>query len=213
MKNLTPILLVALLFVYSCEGLFNSAPTVTYSNTNLVASFYEEGSSPAPSVNWNGTQGSFSMAPEIEGMVINSTNGIVTWTASLAPGLHEFSIVATNSSGQISIPMTIENAFQGTFTGTYDADRYFELEFDPDGTILIKANNSSDPDLASGTWTLDSNSITSNYTYQEVESEKYSIAGTLTQTANQAVITGNWYVGHNSTEDTPGGSFEVVLQN
>ncbi len=211
MKITRLLFFASFIFLYSCEGLFNSAPTVTYSETNLSASFFEEGNSPAPTVNWGGTQGSFEITQNIEGLSVNSTNGIVSWTAILSPGMHEFDVLASNSSGQVSVPMTIDNAFEGTFTGTYSGSSFFELEFSADGTLIIRANSETEPDTGSGTWILEDDVVTANYTYDEVGDE-YSISANLTQTASEAALNGNWYVGHDNTDGSPGGTVEVILQ-
>ena len=104
-------------------------------------------------------------------------------------GNHNIQVIATNSSGQTTINITINNPFQGEFVGDYGSSNYFSLDFNSNGTINIKANDESNPSLASGTWTLTGNNILINYTY-DVGGD-YSLNGTLSQTSSQATLNGN----------------------
>ncbi len=213
MKTTKIILLFALTLIMSCSNEDDSPtisnPSVTYASTNVDAMFSQIGNSAAPTVNWNGNQGSFSLASTTEGLSINSTSGVLNWTKMLPIGNHNIQVIATNSSGQTTINITINNPFQGEFVGDYGSSNYFSLDFNSNGTINIKANDESNPSLASGTWTLTGNNILINYTY-DVGGD-YSLNGTLSQTSSQATLNGNWFFDFNAVPANQGGVYSVSL--
>lgn len=187
------------------------APSLTYPATNLSAIFFEEGNSQPPTVTWNGNQGTISLASNIEGLSINSSTGVLNWGKQLELGDYTFDVIATNSAGQTSVSFNLSNPLQGTFTGTYSDEEFFELEFNSDGTLVVKANNEDSPILGSGTWELTNKILTADYTYDDRQDD-YSVSGTINQTNNQAVYTGNWYYEHGAEDGNEGGAFEVVLE-
>jgi len=71
--------------------------------------FFQAGNSDAPRLNWNGNQGNFSLSSTIDGLSINSTTGVLSWTNSLPIGTHNIQIIATNSAGQTTSNITINN--------------------------------------------------------------------------------------------------------
>ena len=83
MKNLFYVLtLMALVFTTSCSkddktDVAPSESTITYTTTSFDATFYSSGSSDAPTVNWFGNTGSFSLEEEIVGLTINSSTGVL----------------------------------------------------------------------------------------------------------------------------------------
>ncbi len=186
------------------------APSLTYSSTNVTATFFEEGNSSAPTINWNGNQGTISLANNIEGLSVNSTTGVINWDKQLKPDDYSFDIIATNSAGQTIVSFNLNNPLQGTFTGTYSETIFYEFEFNADGTVEVRADNPDNPNLAQGTWQLNNDILTADYTYENVNDE-FSVSGTLNQSNTQAVYTGNWYNGHGAEEGNERGEFEVVL--
>ena len=203
------------LFIVSCNdddgGGATPSPTLSYSDTNLEASFYTPDSSPSPNINWNGNQGSLSIDTSIEGLSINTSTGQINWTKMLPLGTHNFSVVASNSSGQTSVPITIENDFEGNFTGAYNGSVYFAADFSDDGTVAIHVNNESDPDLGHGTWERNGDEITADYTYDEAQDD-YSFRLTINQTASTASLDGNWYYGHGVNSGSEGGVLELEIE-
>ena len=214
MKTTKIILLFALTLIMSCSNEDDSptisSPSVTYASTNLEALFSQIGNSAAPNVNWNGNQGSFSLASTTEGLNINSTSGVINWTKMLPIGNHNVQVIATNSSGQTTINLTINNPFQGEFIGDYDSFNYFSLDFNSNGTINIKANDESNPSLASGTWALTGNNILINYSYDN--GDDYSLNGTLSQTPTQASLSGDWFYDFDAVPANQSGIYSVSLQ-
>ncbi|WP_417873849.1 hypothetical protein [Xanthomarina gelatinilytica] len=120
------------------------APTLAYS-TNIEATFFTAGSSAAPTINWNGEQGTFSLtSAPINGLTVNENTGVLSYAKILPPGEHNLEVTATNSTGSNSTTVTVKNTFQGTFSGLYDGEvdgeigspfYDIEMEFHPNGSI------------------------------------------------------------------------------
>lgn len=183
--------------------------SVSYASTNLEAIFYQSGNSATPSLDWNGNQGSFSITSPVDGLSINTTTGALSWTKLLALGTYAIEVVATNSAGNTLVNITLTNILQGVFTGTYSGNIYQQFDYKTDGTVSIKATDETTPDLASGTWEIDGDEVTSDYTYDF--GGAYSIKGTLVQTNANATISGQWYYGHGAIDGEEGGPFEHTL--
>jgi len=187
------------------------APNVSYSATTLEADFYQSGSSAAPSISWNGDQGTISLATTVPGLSVNSTTGQLNWTEMLPPGTHEINVVVANSEGQVIVPVTIENPLSGSFTGVYDGSHYFAFDLMEDGTLEVRANSESDPTIAAGTWQLSGDEVRGIYTY-EGDTQPYSFKGTIDQTPSQATLNGDWYYDDSFDDDQRGGDFETTYQ-
>ncbi|WP_114491474.1 putative Ig domain-containing protein [Candidatus Ulvibacter alkanivorans] len=186
------------------------SPSLTYPSTNLMATFFEAGNSEAPTISWNGNQGTLSLSSSIEGISLNSTNGVLNWNRQLAPGDYNMNVIATNSEGQTVANINLSNPFQGAFTGTYSGSFYFMFEFNSDGTLEVAADDGINPLVGSGTWELNNGVLTADYTYDS-SNDEFSISGTLSQTNNQAELSGNWYFGFGAQDGNEGGEFEIFI--
>ncbi|QCK14520.1 hypothetical protein [Mangrovivirga cuniculi] len=198
-------------FMFSCEDDDEVlTPEVSYSQTTFNPAFYSEGNSSAPNISWNGNQGSFSLSRNIEGLSINSTTGMISWTKLLPYGNHELEVIVSNSAGQIIIPIQILNPVQGRFVGTYSDNNFFALTFFEDGTIEVDANSETNPTEGSGTWDVVNDEIVANYTYTETN-ENYSVKGNINQTQSNAEFIGEWYFGFGAAQSSSGGPVRVIL--
>ena len=184
----------------------NNSPNLTYPSTTLTATLGQNGSSSAPSINWNGAQGNVSIAPPIEGLSVNSTNGVISWDGRLPIGTTEFQIVASNDAGQVTANMMIENPLQGQFVGTYAGAYDFELIFDNDGSLEVKADGTT----ALGNWELNGTIFTADYVYVDFPDIDYYLDGNFTQGTNQVVLSGSYYP--DSSLENPIDVYEVTLQ-
>ncbi len=211
-KSKSVFLIVSLLLVASC-GLLDDdddpvqPPSVTYSETTLNATFFQAGNSLAPEINWNGNQGSLSIATPVTGLSVNTTTGVLSWTKDLPLGIYNVEVVVANSAGQIIVNFTLSNPLQGLFTGTLTVSAGtgpFELEFYPDGNLTGSWLGST----FTGTWTRNESTIEVNYTYDE-SGNLVSLKGTL-ENGVQPVYKGEWYFGHNQASSSQG-PFEVML--
>lgn len=183
-------------------------PVVTYSTDTLQAEFFVAGNSLDPNIEWNGTPGTLSLSNPVSGLSVNPTTGKITWTKQLPLGIHDFSVLATNSAGTTTINLVINNPFQGVFTGTYDSNFFYEIEFFKDGSIEVRADSEANPSLANGIWMNEGGSIRADYTY--LSGGDFSVLGTLTLN-DSAVYSGNWFFDHGSIIGNEGGIFEVVM--
>ncbi|MCX2742707.1 hypothetical protein OO013_02455 [Mangrovivirga sp. M17] len=205
-----PFLMIAFI-ILSCSDDDDQilTPEVSYPQTTFDPTFYTSGNSSAPNISWNGNQGTFSLSKDINGLSINSTNGVISWTKLLPHGMHQLEVVVSNSAGQITIPIQINNPVEGRFVGTYSGSTYFAITFFEDGTADIEANSETSPTEASGTWDVVNDEIIVNYTY-ETTTEEYSVKGNITQTQSVAEFNGDWYFGFDA-QNSPGGTVEIVI--
>ena len=205
------VLIIAITFFIACSNDDTppvSTPTVTYSDTTINATLFQEGNSSAPTVNWNGNQGSFSLTSTIEGLNINTTTGVLNWTKLLAPKIHNVEVIATNSEGQIIINLTINNPFQGFFIGgiNFDAssiglDSSQEYTFNTNGSFITIGGGT-------GTYILSGTSITTEFIssigtiYDALE---------LSHTATEVKLTGYWSATiQNPTQTNADGYIELI---
>ena len=158
------------------------APSVTYSTTVFDATFFQEGNSDAPNLNWNGNQGSFSLATPILGLKVDSTTGTLNWTDELPIGSHAIQVLATNSAGQTSSNVTINNPFQGAFRGTLELNSkdnaILELEFNADNTFIYGINNGTELQTGTGTWEKSANIVEG--VFENASDDKFVFSGKLT---------------------------------
>ncbi len=209
------VLILTIVFLVSCEKEEDEnlaaigTPSVTYTETTLDAIFFQAGNSASPEILWNGDQGEFSLTTTISGLAINAATGVLSWTNELPVGTHDVEVVVSNSAGQITENLILNNPFQGVFTGTYDDLYFFEFEFSTDGTLVLNANSETTPDTATGNWTMDGDIITVDYTY-DLGGSSYSTSGSLV-VGESAVYSGDWYYDHGAIAGNQGGVFNVVL--
>ncbi len=170
-KFINLLALIFLVTTFSCSSdddgavVQISAPTIELSNTNLITNFFTEGETDIPIVNWNGNTGIFSLASNISGVSVDVNTGMVSWSKSLSLDLNSIELIATNSAGQASINITIDNQFSGNFDGAFNSDPTsivttipFEMNFNSDGTMVAIGTSE-----APGIWTMSGNTITTNY--------------------------------------------------
>ncbi len=204
MKTLKLVFVLAALVFASCADKDEApapepapvGPSIQYETTNFEIDFFTDGNSEIPSINWNGDVGSISMSKNISGLYVNDDNGVLNWRKRLPLGISEFAIVATNSEGQQTINMVVENKFHGEFIGEYNSDPnstafigddFFKAEFLADGSLKI--SDSGFP--GEGSWTRNGNEITGVYKYGGTT--EYQIKGELEYYSNHAILVGHWY--------------------
>jgi len=205
--------LVALLIIFSAVACSSDdsepvlAPSTTVTNTELTTPFFTEGETDAPTINWNGNVGLFSLGSNITGVSVDATTGIISWDKSLPLGTNTIQLIAINSAGQVSTDIILENQFSGNFDGAYntdpsstDVDLNFELNFNLDGTMEAKT---SETNIAIGTWTKSGNTITSVYSYNDGASF-FTVVTDLTYSSTEATITGLWSGGETLADPARG---------
>jgi len=214
LKSITPLFVISMLVFTSCnkeeDPPLVEVPSVEYSTTTYDGIFYQAGNSVTPSISWNGNIGSISLTTTISGLTINNTTGVVSWTENFPPGIHEIEIVVSNSAGQSTAYLIVNNRLHGTFTGTYDNLYFFEIEFNQNGTILLLAEDGENNEYTgTGNWAIDGPTISIDYTYDELLTE-FSLSGTIS-IGTGVLYSGTWYNGHGAIPGNEGGVFEVGL--
>jgi hypothetical protein len=136
MKHLKKILIKRLIFLLLSSALVLCAcirdddvgalePQVSCENTVIDATFFTAGNSEVPNANWGGEQGVFTLITSVIGLSIDTTTGRLNWSKNLPIGTHIIEISASNSAGETTTNLTINNPFQGVFIGTYDTSFFF----------------------------------------------------------------------------------------
>lgn len=190
-----------MLLNFSCKSDDDSAevilPVLTMSNMSYDTTFFSTGQTDAPTVNWNGNVGTFSLGAPIPGFSVDENTGVVSWDRSIFIGSNEIELIATNSNGFDSIVITVYNQFMGDFHGAYNNDpnstivaNNFEMTFNNNGTMSVNDSGS----IGTGTWTHDGPIITSVYSYNGGASY-YTVVVTLSHTNTTAEIIGYWSSG------------------
>jgi len=184
-----------------------SAPTASLSNPNFTTAFFTAGQTQAPTVNWNGDTGLFSLGTNIPGTTVNVSNGVISWGKSLPLGSNTIQLIASNSEGQTSLEITIDNQFSGNFDGAYNTDPNstttdfdFEMNFNADGTLTAIDGGTSE---ALGTWTISGTTITSVYSYDAGVSN-YTIVTDIMHSETEATISGFWSGGETLSDPASG---------
>lgn len=183
-------------------------PTITLSNADYNTLFLSLGQTDAPTVDWNGDTGIFSLGAPIPGFSVDENTGIVSWDRSIQIGNNEVELIATNSNGFASITITVHNQFRGDFHGGYNNDpnstsvaNNFEMDFYADGSMNVDDLGSGS--LGTGTWTHDGPIITSVYSY-DGGTTYYTIVVTLNHTNTTAEIIGFWSSGETLQDPADG---------
>lgn len=201
-----------LVFVMSCSSDDDSAdisiPTVNYTSTTIDATFFEAGNSIAPNVIWNGNQGVFSIASSLTGLSINGNTGVLSWTKLLPPGAHAIQVITTNSAGQQSVNLTLENKFEGNFSHKFESTCSYEVQFVADGAINIRYIGGEDI-IADGSWTIENNEVTGNYMF--LDNSQESLKATIAHSISEVRLEGNWYNGSGAVLGQEGGNVNLNL--
>jgi len=156
-------------FALSCssdDSVTIKVPSVSFISNSLEATFFQDGNSDTPTVNWNGNQGTFELDLLIPGLSIDQATGVLRWSKLLPHRDSYFlEVRAINSAGETITEVFLKNTLQGKFIGNYTIlgdEPYFEVTFNTDGTAIIGVDNEDNLEFGSGTWTIDDPIITVN---------------------------------------------------
>lgn len=172
-------------------------PTISYSQPTYVSAFFSTGSTPAPTVAWNGATGTLSLMGTVTGVTLDASTGVVSWDESLPIGVNAVQVVATNPAGDGTASFDIDNRFEGHFEGAYNNDpnsetvsSAFEMTFHGDGSMTVLDQGTFE---GMGTWTRSGTTITAVYEYEA--GNPLTVEGDVTHDASEAVLEGFWYNG------------------
>lgn len=202
--------LIALLFFASCsdDAVVLGPSDFSYAKATFDIEFYTSGQTGTPSIDWNGSVGTFGLADSYPGVSINSTTGVVSWNKGLSLGSNAIQIIATNADGSLTITITLRNNFSGSFSGGYNYDPNsttvsvgdnYKLIFAEDGSMTAMDFSSE----ASGSYVINSmGDLTAQYLYTGSTDSIY-ITGSVTYSNIQnPVLDGLW--GNNANNPNTG---------
>lgn len=72
---------------------------------------------------------------------------------------------------------SIEGQWVGLNTAPVGPSRYLSLTFNSGGSLLVNANNSTTPDVGTGTWAISGDSVRATFTYTTSAGGTFSLAG------------------------------------
>ncbi len=196
--------------IYSCSKSDDVGPPQFAYAQPLEACFFQEGNSLAPSVDWNGDQGQFALQDLVESVTLDAQTGVISWDKTLAPGLSNFSVLASNQAGTRSTTVSIENILVGNFGGSYSlggSSYDLDLNFTKDGTGTLVVHGPAFRQIE-GSWTIEDGLFTGEFQDPE-DSFTYFMDGELTITKTGAKIAGT-FTASNGYVFIPG-SFELFL--
>ncbi|MBD0777595.1 hypothetical protein HPE56_07305 [Maribacter sp. ANRC-HE7] len=180
-------ILVIVLVITACskndDDAVVEAPVLSIT-PNLTASYFQQGESPLPEVQWNGDQGKFGLENTTQGLSIDTETGQLSWDPSLPIGVHTVILFAYNEAGKDLASLTISNPFQGIFKGTYTTNISFsntlfqimEMVFNTDGTfsgysqIELDDGTLLGPNYFSGNYMLLDTKMEGTFEYEDSES-------------------------------------------
>lgn len=186
-----------------------SLPTVSYANSSIDATFFEAGNSAAPNITWNGNVGTFSLAAPLQGLSINANTGALSWTKLLPQGQHAIEVLVANSAGQKSVNLTLENIFFGNFSYRLENKCSYEVYFSKDGSLTVKYMKGQSV-LANGTWEIQGNELTANYTFIN-DNEMNSMRAQVMHTLAEVKLEGDWFNGLDTVSGQEGGYVNLKL--
>ena len=216
MKTLKLVLLVASIVFASCSDKDEEpapvGPSLSYGETSFNTAFRSTGNSGLPTLNWNGEVGNISLAGAQQGLFINNDNGTVHWSKYLEPGIYKITAVATNSSGQATVEIEVENEFMGNFEGGLNANpnstvltNDMSFDFKADGTAIVNVGLN-----AIGTWTRDESTVTAVVSFNG-GATFITFEGELKSSGSPARLKGFYYDGEQAIEANKLGYFLVEI--
>ncbi|WGK65651.1 hypothetical protein [Croceiramulus getboli] len=218
----TPAYLVLILMIFTGLGCSSDdavesqvqVPNIQFAQSSFTTTFRTAGATLAPNIDWNGEQGTLTLATPVSGVSLNQSTGVISWSKLLPIGTTTVQLIASNSAGQSQVTLNLENDFEGSFVGAYGSDpdsqdtsNYFQVNFSADGSVEVIANDSRD--VATGTYGLVGSTLTAFYSYDFEDLNEYTFQAELVNTAAQATVDGLWYIGDSTDPADAGGYFEV----
>ncbi len=202
---------MAILLIFTIGACSNDDDTitgisVTYAETKIENTFFEEGVTSPPVVDWKGEEGTFSSSSEIVAsgdVKIDENTGVISWNRNMPLGEVEIDIEVANSTYKTMVKIIINTVFkEGVFVGGYNNDTSNEpdysninidyyIHFFDDGTLtLSKPNYPSFSGI--GTWQSDGPNISIRYKTTESTSEGLVMVGVITSASSGTSFKGVW---------------------
>ena len=220
MKSIKFLSLAAMLMIFvSCSNDDDNSPpadelTISLGITGYKASFYQSGESGEVMVTSTIGDPTVDIAEGTDSSITyNAVTNRVEWTQLLPIGDNVVTIVATVDGTEATTDITIENEFEGTFSGGNNNDpldtdnvdnSLVSVVFSSDNTLALTDDSGND---ATGTWSLDGNTITLIITYDDVD--YYTYQGDIVYNGAEAYVDGMWYNGQEAEVGMEQGYFRI----
>lgn len=102
-------------------------------------------------------------------------------------------LVSSCKKSNPSLPdYKLEGKWVGTYTNNGGTPNYFSLSFQSSGVLLVQANDAGTPDIANGTYHLDTDSVRGSFVYAVGIGVNYLFAAKYNSSSN--VMTGTFGV-------------------
>ncbi|EZH75101.1 hypothetical protein ATO12_10265 [Aquimarina atlantica] len=179
--------------------------SVVYNETKIENTFFEEGATLPPTVDWDGEKGTFSSSSEVvtRGDVkIDKDTGVISWERSIPLGEVEIDIKAANSSHTTMVKVVINTVFkEGVFFGGFNDDTSdepdysnidfeFYIQFFENGTLSL--SKPDDPGFSgTGTWQSDGPNLSIRYETTESAPDELIMVGFITN-GTRSSLKGVW---------------------
>lgn len=195
-------MLFLLAMIFSCtksdETQQVGAPEVSYSQNVYQIPFHTEGISTAPTIEWNGDVGLFSLQKAVPGVSIDFQTGVLTWDGTLPIGENNIVVIAVNEARAVQAFVSLSHDFSGNFQGELEFPNFdpilpFDLNFETNGSATVSIGENGAPSDF-GFWTMTGNTISGQYSWSD-DLGPYLIEGTLTTTEAGAYIEGRFAEG------------------
>lgn len=234
MKTRTILSVLALcMIVISCGRIDNSGPvSISFSEDIYEATFYVSGQTEAITIT-SEIEGEpdITLDPETHPSIsYDAATGAIEWTRELPLGPNTVIVIATLESAEARTEVTIDNRFQGAFSGGYNfnpesslnSSFFNSVQFNSDGTMtLVEDGDDLGIDYeGSGSWVTfaqyneagNETVIEFTYSYDTAPDTFYTFSGALTYDETEAYISGSWYNGSAVEEGEERGNFNIGFQ-
>ncbi|RDY59898.1 hypothetical protein DX873_11140 [Flagellimonas nanhaiensis] len=195
----------------ACSKDANDPPvTFAYASDVFEVEFRSTVTLQAPTMEWPGDKGTFSLKEDLEGLSINQNTGAIEIERHLPLGTHEIVVNAISGEKSWETSLELNNVLKDSFwSGGHNNDPMSdEIDYDrqfwlfEDGTLEVEIIGVAGS-KGVGVWSLDGNTFSMHYcTYCEdanpqdiPNTDEHSYyEGTLTNEPIIASISGQWYV-------------------
>lgn len=218
-KNLSIVTLL-LLFI-SCSNDDDNNPPADELSVSLEFDTYRTGFYQA------GETDEVTIAPDPEADAVITLEGVdpaivtynpltsrIEWTNLLPLGENAVTIAATVDGTEATTNITLQNDFEGSFSGGYnfdptDTDNLTSMNFDAEFIYIDNVVNiDDDGNSGSGTWSIEGNTLTLVFTYDNVTYFTYQ--GDIFNDGVEAYVDGMWYNGQEA-EGVAEGYFRIDI--
>ena len=195
---------------------------LVYEPASFTTSFYQDGSTQEPAINWDGNEGNFTIENQIKGIDIDKSTGQVQWGKLLPLGTHQVEVQAANRFDTVRTVIEVENQFEASLSGGLNnnvdsevVSNKFIAKIEANGKFSISSALDPDNSIGEGTWEMKKEEV--RIVYQAGETKEFrTLQAKITQTKTEAYLSGLWLEGEFPDElpliFVPSGFFRFDMQ-